>query len=317
MNFQSALTPAGSQAEHIEALWWVLFWTSTAVFVLVVAALFWAIARHRRTPPPAQVDPTQQDRWMRPAVAAAVVATVAVLVGLLIISTWTGRAIASLRAPSAVSIAVYGHQWWWEIEYEDAVPERRVTTANEIHLPIGRPVVFKVTSRDVIHSLWIPNLHGKRDLTPGYTTALWMQADSPGVYRGQCAEFCGRQHAKMALDVIAESQQDFDRWLDSQRNSAIEPTADAARRGYDVFMAGACVGCHTVRGTRARGQLGPDLTHVASRRTIGASTLPNTREHLEQWVLNSQAFKPGNQMPANVLPPSDLDALVAYLVELR
>src|SRR6185369_10153360 len=150
-------------------------------------------------------------------VGAAVGVTVVMLIGLLVASVWTGRTVASLQASSAISIAITGHQWWWEVQYEDAVPSRRVLTANEIHIPMNRPVVLKVTSRDVIHSFWVPNLQGKRDLIPGYTTALWVQASRNGVFRGQCAEFCGMQHAHMAFDVVVETDEEFASWLDLRR----------------------------------------------------------------------------------------------------
>src|SRR5205085_8661272 len=152
----------------------------------------------------------------------------------LVASVWTGRRVAALHASSAVTIAITGHQWWWEIEYEDAVPTRRVRTANELHIPTNRPIVLKVTSRDVIHSFWVPNLQGKRDLIPGYTTAIWLQADRPGVYRGQCAEFCGHNHATMAFWVVAESDDQFHRWLDDQRQPAPEPSDQAANHDRDV-----------------------------------------------------------------------------------
>ena len=226
-----------------------------------------------------------------------------ILIGLLVASVWTGRTVASLHASSAVTIEVTGHQWWWEIEYEDAVPSRRVVTANEIHIPLHRPVVLKVTSRDVIHSFWVPNLQGKRDLIPGYTTAIWLQADRPGVFRGQCAEFCGLQHAHMAFDVVAEPEADFERWLDGMRQPAPRPAergrAARPRRLHDGALRRLP---HRFSGTDAHGQVAPDLTHVATRSTLGAGTLPNTPEHLRAWVRDPQASKPGNQMPPNPLP---------------
>jgi cytochrome c oxidase subunit 2 len=174
-----------------------------------------------------------------------------------------------------------------------------------------------VTSRDVIHSFWVPNLHGKRDLIPGYVTSLWFQADRAGVYRGQCAEFCGFQHAHMAVFVNAVPEHDFQAWLSAQRQSAPEPTSDLQRRGRDVFLGATCSQCHTVRGTRAGGAYGPDLTHVGSRATIGAGVLPNTNENLQRWIRNSHDFKPGNKMPPHDLNDNDLQAVAEYLGSLK
>jgi cytochrome c oxidase subunit 2 len=239
------------------------------------------------------------------------------LIALLVASVWTGRTVASLHASSAVTIAITGHQWWWEVQYEDAVPSRRVVTANELHIPTDRPVVLKVTSRDVIHSFWVPNLQGKRDLIPGYTTALWVQASRAGVFRGQCAEFCGMQHAHMAFDVVAESDEEFTRWLDVMRQPGRDPSDPTARKGRDVFMQARCASCHAVRGSDAAGQIAPDLTHIASRSTLGAGSLANTPDNLATWIRDSQHVKPGNQMPPNPLAADDLQALVAYLEALR
>jgi cytochrome c oxidase subunit 2 len=216
-----------------------------------------------------------------------------------------------------VTIAVTGHQWWWEIEYEDANPSRRVITANEIHIPVGRPIALKVSSHDVIHSFWAPNLQGKRDLIPGYMTAIWMQADREGVFRGQCAEFCGRQHAHMAFEVVAEPESRFDRWLDDQRQEARVPASPQEERGREAFMSARCPGCHSIRGTDARGLVGPDLTHIGSRVSLGAGILPNARGHLAGWISNPQAIKPGNVMPPNPLSADDLMALLAYLESLK
>jgi cytochrome c oxidase subunit 2 len=316
MIHQSVLNPAGPQAAHIARLWWWVLGTTTVVSVLVLVFLAWAIVRGRKTAAAGGADGTATDPMLARVVALSVTATIVTLFALLVASTWTARLGAS-RPPSAVSIALTGHQWWWEIEYEDALPSRRVTVANEMYIPVGRPVVIKVTSRDVIHSFWVPNLAGKRDLIPGYTTAIWLQADSPGTYRGQCAEFCGRQHANMAIEVVAEPNGAFERWLDAQRQVANPPAEAIAQRGLDIFRAGQCVACHTILGTMAHGRLGPDLTHVASRRTLGAGTLLNSREHMAEWIVNSQASKPGNQMPPNILPDGDVRALVAYLETLK
>ena len=313
---QSVLAPAGIQASSIHGLWSVMLWTCTAVFVVVLAALALALVRGARNRSSANATlPT--DKSISRSVGVAVGASVAILIALLVASVWTGRRVASLQASSAVTIEVTGHQWWWEFQYDDAVPSRRVVTANELHIPTNRPVVLKVTSRDVIHSFWAPNLQGKRDLIPGYTTALWLQADRAGVFRGQCAEFCGLQHAHMAFDLVAEPQHDFEGWLDGMRQPGRDPPEGAARRGRDVFMQARCAGCHTIRGTDAAGQIAPDLTHVATRSTLGAGTLPNTPENLATWIRDPQRVKPGNQMPPTPLAAADLDALVAYLGTLR
>ena len=293
-----------------------MLWVTTSVFVVTLSAAAVAVARgtHRRR---ANRPLPHSQRALTLGVAVAVALTVIVLFGLLAASVWTGRTVASLHAASAVTIEVTGHQWWWEMTYDDAVPARRVLTANELHIPTGRPVVLKVTSHDVIHSLWIPNLQGKRDLIPGYTTAIWLEASEAGRFRGQCAEFCGLQHAHMAFDVVAEPEAAFARWLDAMRHPAAMPATGTQQHGYDIFMTTRCAGCHTIAGTAAHGQLAPDLTHLTTRRTIGAGTLPNTPEHLSAWVSDPQSSKPGNQMPPNPLSPGDRQALLAYLESLK
>jgi cytochrome c oxidase subunit 2 len=313
---QSVLAPAGTQASSIHALWSLMLWTAVAVFVTVLAMLTVALVRgtHNQSKDDSSLP---YERSLSRAVGVAVGSTVIILIALLIASILTTRAVDSLQASSAITIALTGHQWWWEIQYEDAVASRRVITANELHIPVNRPVVFKVTSRDVIHSFWVPNLQGKRDLIPGYTTAIWLQADRRGVFRGQCAEFCGMQHAHMALDIVAESDEDFQSWLDAMRLPARDPPDPRPRRGRDVFMQARCAACHTIAGTDAAGQLAPDLTHIATRSTLGAGTLPNTTGTLAAWILDPQHMKPGNQMPPNPLPADDLQALVAYLGTLR
>jgi len=321
---QSALDAAGPQAAYIERLWWLMLWVTTGVFVLVVAAattgLLIGRARHRTDasqPSPHGTAERGFDGAANPLVGAAIAATTIILFILLAASVWTNRAVASLGASSAVSIKITGHQWWWEVEYESGEPSRQFKTANEIHIPVGRPIVLKLTSSDVIHSLWIPNLQGKRDLVPGYTTALWIQADRPGVYRGQCAEFCGHQHAHMAMYVVAESEAEFEQWKNDQIQPAKQPSTDAERSGRQVFLNATCNTCHTIRGTIAGAVMGPDLTHVATRGTIAAATLPNTPGHLGGWIADPQRIKPGNYMPPNSLQGPDLQVLLAYLESLK
>jgi cytochrome c oxidase subunit II len=291
-----------------------MYLTSAIVFVLVVAALFWATLRRRRVEEPSD---DRRERSMRTTVIVATAATTIILFVFLILDLSVGRAITTNPGPEALQVRVTGHQWWWEIQYRDSLPQNWATTANEIHVPVGRPVVFELRSTDVIHSLWPPNLNGKRDLIPGNENSIWFQADSAGVYRGQCAEFCGHQHAKMAFLIIAEPPDSFSAWLVRQRDTAMTPTDSVALRGQEVFLASSCVMCHAIGGTPAGSRIGPDLTHLASRRTIAAGTLPNTRGNLAGWIVNPQGIKPGVRMPSTRLDSDDLQALLTYLETLE
>jgi cytochrome c oxidase subunit 2 len=212
---------------------------------------------------------------------------------------------------------VTGYQWWWSVEYLNADPSLIVTTANELHVPVGRPILLTLKSADVIHSFWVPSLHGKTDLVPGRENATWLQVDRPGIFRGQCAEFCGVQHAHMSLSVIAESSDQFEQWLSAQRQPAPAPLTAEQSRGRDVVERGPCALCHTIRGTNAGARMGPDLTHFATRSTIAAGTVPNTRGNLAGWIADPQHLKPGSRMPATGLAAEDLQAVVAYLETLR
>jgi cytochrome c oxidase subunit II len=312
---QSALHPAGPQASHISHLWWLMFWVCAGVFFVVVGLFLYAVLHPRPQDQPATTPETER-RTAR-VVIAAVVLSGLVLFALLLADFLTDRALAALSTPQPLKINVTGHQWWWEIRYEAAVPSQSVTTANELHLPVGQPVLLELTSHDVIHSFWVPNLHGKKDLIPGYTTTLWLQADQAGVFRGQCAEFCGSQHAHMAFLVIAEPAEQFDAWREVQRSPAAAPSDTLQQHGQQVFLTSSCVLCHTIRGTPAGAKVAPDLTHLASRQTLAAGTLPNTPGHLGGWIVDSQRIKPGNKMPLNSLTGSDLQALLVYLESLK
>jgi cytochrome c oxidase subunit 2 len=313
----SAFNPAGLQAARIARLTWILLGTTTIVFVIVLAVLAWAVVvGNRRREQPA-VDPPPSDVGLTGAVSGAAVVTVFIIIALMGASIWTDRVLASLHASNALTIAITGHQWWWELQYENNTPSLRVQSANELHIPTGQPVLLKLASADVIHSFWAPSLHGKRDLIPGYTTTVWIQADRPGIFRGQCAEFCGRQHAHMAFSVVAEGQDQFNHWLDAQRATPPAPVTDLERRGQQVFLSYTCSSCHTILGTEAHGHVGPTLTHIASRGTIGADTLTATHRGLAAFIRNPQSAKPGNYMPPNTLSTADIDALVAYLQSLQ
>ena len=315
-NLNSALDTAGPQAGRIEDLWWLLFGFCAVVFVAVMAVLVAALVR-RRTPDESMEPTYAGQRTALRYVGAGLLATGAILFGFLIASVTTDRGLDEIETGGARVLTITGRQWWWEIRYEDARPDRVVVTANEIHVPVGQPVLLRLRGSDVIHSFWVPSLAGKRDLIPGRDTGLWIQADRPGTFQGQCAEFCGHQHAHMRFLVIAQPPAEFEAWLEGQRASAPEPATDEERRGREVFLAGSCVMCHTIRGTAAGSIVGPDLTHLASRQTIAAGARPNTRDHLAAWVADPQRTKPGARMPVPELPPADLQALVTYLRSLR
>jgi cytochrome c oxidase subunit 2 len=323
---QSALDPAGPQAGRIGGLWWLMFYTLSAVFVVVMALLMVAALRRRRpyagevAPVPDTKPDPEGDRRSALAVGGGILITVLILFVLLVSSFLPGQSLyssAPATAEEGLAVEVTGHQWWWDVKYDNKTPSRIVTTANEIHLPAGTPVFFKLGSADVIHSFWVPNLHGKTDLIPGHLTITRIRADRPGVYRGQCAEFCGHQHAHMALTVIVESPEQFQAWYEAQLQPAPAPSTPAQARGQQVFLTSPCVMCHRIQGTDAGGRVGPDLTHVASRPTIAAGTLENNRGHLAGWVVDSQKIKPGNRMPPNNIEPQDLQALLDYLQSLK
>jgi cytochrome c oxidase subunit 2 len=312
---QTILGAAGPQAAGIEWLWWLFVAVCGVVYLLVLVALLAAVLRPRRD---VDLSAPAPSRRVGSVVTGAVAVTVVLLFVLLVSSVRTGRSsLQGLADPGHVGITITGQQWWWQVEYESPLPSQRLVTANEIHIPVGRPVLLKLQSTDVIHSFWVPNLAGKKDLIPGHENYLWIQADREGTYRGQCAEFCGHQHAHMAFLVIAEPPDRFAAWLEAQRRPAAEPQDETARRGREVFLSGPCAMCHSVRGTPAGGRTAPDLTHLASRRTLAAGTLPNTPGHLAGWIADAQRIKPGNRMPTMAIGAEDLQALLKYLQGLE
>ena len=312
---------ASTQASHIEWLYWLIFWICFVVYVLVIAAFTRAGARNYRGDPgmlPVLPKDEAGDRRAGWFVGTAVVVTILTLFFVLVETVITGKKVESATtSKNPVTINVIGHQWWWEVIYPNPQADQTVTTANEIHVPVGKPVVIFTNSADVIHSFWPPNINGKRDLLPGYSSAFWFQVDKPGIYRGQCAEFCGLQHAHMGFSIIAESPEQFAQWQQNQVKPAGDPTDPEAQRGKQVFLTHACIMCHTVRGTDAGSRFGPDLTHLASRQMIAAETLPNTRGAVAGWIVDPQRIKPGTQMSPNPLAPDDLQAVITYLQTLQ
>jgi cytochrome c oxidase subunit 2 len=300
------LDPAGPFAEPITAVSWILFGVCTAVLVLVLAVLGAALFGPRR--------------WRtrlggeRLVWIGGLVLPVAVLSALLVYGLGLTDRLSEAPRPGDMRVRVTGEMWWWRIAYLDDQGREILQDANEIHIPVGRDVVFELDSVDVVHSFWVPRLGGKADMIPGRRNLLRLRADAPGVYGGQCAEYCGGPHALMGLVVVAHAPAEFDAW----RARQMAPARIPDEVGWPVFAASGCGACHTIRGTAANGLAGPDLTHVGSRRTLGAGILPNTQGALAGWIADSQAIKPGNRMPAYpVLSGEELRELSAYLASLE
>jgi len=321
---QSALDPAGPQAGKIATLWWIFFYVLAAIFLTVMAVLLWTLTRgHQSVEGTEPLDPhhlpaEKTESKLKRMVTAATALTVLLLFALLIASVTTGKATADLgKKGNLLTIEVTGNQWWWQFRYLSDDPSQTLTTANEIHIPVGRTVLIKGMSNDVIHSFWVPNLHGKRDLIPSRVTTEYIQADKSGIYRGQCAEFCGLQHAHMSFWVIAEPETQFHAWMQSQLQPASAPADPVLQHGQQSFGNYECVFCHQIRGTTAAAQNGPDLTHFGSRRKLAAGTLPNTPGNLAGWIVNPQSIKPGNHMATIAVNPEDLQPLIQYLESLK
>ena len=309
---QSALMPRADQAEAIDRVWQVMAWTCTALYVLVLVALAWAVVRRRRE---AQREGIAADHGLVKALVAWSVLIVAILSVFVTQSFLEDRRLRGRG--SDLEVRITAKQWWWQVEYLDDDPTRQFVTANELYLPRDRTARIELRSADVIHSFWVPALGGKEDLIPGRTNAVFATPRHEGIYRGQCAEFCGLQHAHMALDVMVGDDAEFARWRAVQRRAAATPATPRAARGQSVFEQYACASCHAIRGTSAAGRTGPDLTHVASRRRLAAGLLPVTSSQMAAWIADPQHFKPGNQMPAVPLARDDRAALVEYLMGLK
>jgi cytochrome c oxidase subunit 2 len=307
---QSAANPAGRHAELTAGLF-LTFLGVTGAFLLAVIGLLALAAQRRGSPPSEQTLARALRVWGGAIVVGLFILTLA--------SYFTDRELASFAstsAPSSLRIKITAQQWWWDVEYLSADPSQRFHTANELHLPQDVRAHIELTSDDVIHSFWLPNLAGKQDLIPGRTTDIDLLPTRAGVFRGQCAEFCGMEHALMALEVKIETPEAFAQWREASLRPAREPLTALEAAGRDYFMAHQCVACHTIGGTGASGAIGPDLTHFASRRSIAAGSLPNTLGHLEGWIADPQTLKPGNRMPVIDIAPADLHAVSAYLASL-
>ncbi|CCD85408.1 Putative Cytochrome oxidase subunit II [Bradyrhizobium sp. ORS 285] len=316
-NWQSALDARGASAISLKHLIVLIVAVCSVVWALVMIAMIYALWRRRaawRAPLDLRAPRERRIGWI---VSICVGLTAVIIVGFTVASFFTTRNI-SVAGQDDLTIRIGGLQWWWSVEYLAPDPARGIVSANEIHIPTGRNVRLLLQGDDVIHSFWVPSLAGKQDLIPGRTNEITIRADRPGTYRGQCAEFCGLQHAHMGFLVMADTPEDFARWIATQRTTAASTNDDEEiAAGRDTFMRKPCAGCHAIRGTQATGTSGPDLTHVGSRAFIAAGLLPTSRGALAAWIADPQTLKPGNNMPLVSLTPDELRAVSAYLASLK
>ena len=316
---QTMLDPAAQQSRDIDVIWRAMLVICGVMYVLVLGFLAWALwrARAARTLDDAPISgETAAEPALTRGLTGWVALIVAGLVTLTTVSFLVDRSIAEV-GPDPLRIKVTANQWWWDVRYEGPTHADEITTANELHLPLGRPAVIQLQANDVIHSFWVPNLAGKTDLIPGRTNYMAITPTRLGSFRGQCAEFCGFEHAKMAFDVTVETPQQFDAWRQAQGQDAPPPATPEAIRGEQVFTSKACVMCHHVSGVRPGDSVGPDLTHLASRDHIAAGALPNTPGNLAGWIADPQGVKPGSTMPRIPLKSQELLDVVAYLETLK
>jgi cytochrome c oxidase subunit 2 len=304
----------GLMAKRILPLTQALLIVSALVVLIVTALVLVAILRRGRGG--AVADTPIEEVGGRGWISIGVGLSTVVLVGLVVWTSMTMAGIANPPNKPALSIDVRGHQWWWEFVYQNDDPSKIFTTANEIHIPVGKPVRFTLNGEDVIHTFWVPSLGGKIQLIPGQTNVTWLEADRPGVYRGQCSQYCGQQHAHMILSIFADAPDAFEAWRADQLRAASQPASNDVRLGELRFI-GHCGACHTVRGTLANGDVGPDLTHLMSRTTIAAGELPNNPGFLSGWIANPQNLKPGSLMPDPELSGPDLASIRSFLVTLK
>lgn len=309
---QSMLDTRGPAAARLADLWWLMFWVTIVGAAATIAFLLYAVFGRRRE----ELQRSVEGKDRRIVIAAGAIFPAVVILGFAAATFRVGGEVARPPSEPVLTIEVVGHQFWWEVRY----PEHGIVTANELHVPTGQPVTVRVTSADVIHSFWVPNLAGKLDMLPGKWHEMWLQADEPGTYRGPCAEFCGLQHALMALEVFALPQAEFEAWLERERRPHAPPEDPLLARGWEVYREAQCDQCHAIRGLAQptqTGDVGPDLTHLASRRMLAAATFENNRGNLAGWLLDPQLLKPGARMPKSILEPEALHALVAFLESLE
>jgi len=319
-SYQSTFSDAAVEVRQFNTLFVIFLVVCAVMYVAVIAMLVGSLLRRSR-PGEANVVETGRHHQSNPLMETGLVGWGSVvgvgLIALAIASFFADRSMASAAAHEKLSITVTANQWWWDITYNSADVSKTLRTANELHLPVNVPVRIQLKSNDVIHSFWVPSLAGKQDLIPGRENDISITPRTVGIYRGQCAEFCGAQHAHMALIVDVEPYDRFLNWWHHQLEPATTPATPLTLAGYNFVTSRQCGSCHAIGGTNASSHYGPDLTHLASRRSIGAGTLPMTTGNLYGWVEDPQSAKPGNHMPTIGLEPDQLHAVVAYLETLK
>ena len=309
----SALTPAGPNSEAIANVFTIVLVMATVVFVVVEGLIVYSALRFRRKAKDSS-EPVQVHGNTKAEIAWTILPAL-IVVTLFVLALQTLQTLDTKPAAAAeqMTVKVIGHRFWWEYQY----PDLGITTATDLVIPIGKVVNLEITSGDVIHSFWIPQLNGKTDAFPNHINTTWIMANAPGFYYGQCAELCGPSHANMRAVVIAKSPEEFDQWVKEQQAGSVQPTEVLAQQGQQLFMTGACIGCHTINGTAAQGKVGPNLTHLASRTGIAGGSLTNTEGNIKRWLANPPAVKPDSVMPNLNLSQADIAALTAYLTSLK
>jgi cytochrome c oxidase subunit 2 len=319
-HYQSDFGGAAVEDRQFLTLFWIFIGVCGFMYALVIVFLIAGVVRSRRAAD-ANVVETGRHHQSSPLMRSTLIGWTALigvgLAGLAIASFFADRSMARAATGEKLSITVTGNQWWWDVSYNSDDASKTMRTANELHLPVGVPTRIILKSADVIHSFWVPSLNGKQDLIPGRQNDITIVPRKIGIFRGQCAEFCGTQHARMSLVVIVEPYRDFIKWWDHQLQSAPAPTTPLTLAGYQYVTSGACGACHNIGGTPASGTVGPDLTHLASRRSLAAGTMPMSEGNLYGWVEDPQSLKPGVKMPTIGLEPDQLHAVVAYLETLK
>jgi cytochrome c oxidase subunit 2 len=308
--FLHSYGPASTPIMH---LGWVI--TALMIVILLIITLLLLGALYRKRPAAESTAVIAPDKTDLLWITVGTGISSGILFVLLIYVLMTLNSVAKPGRAPALALTVTGYDWWWKVEYEDKDPDRRIVTANEIHIPVGRPVLIRLKSADVIHAFWVPVLAGKTQMIPGLANQQWLEADVPGVYRGQCTQYCGAQHAHMDFEIVAQSPSDFRKWLENQWQTAVPVTGSTAEAGQKLFGEN-CAGCHAIRGTLASGMHGPDLTHLNSRRLIAAGLLSNTPENRMKWISHVQALKPGARMPSFAFSDEEAAELSAFLSTL-